>query len=247
MSRPSTTGSGSSGDSVDGAASAHRRRRRSRMEVASDGVEEDVRVNRLGNVIVHPGGDAGGTLLERGMRGHGDDRQRRETAVGTDVRRRLIAIHLGHLQIHEDHVVGGRVRPPQQRLDGFAAVVRDVHRGAGAFEQFDGDLLVDVVVLGQKDARAEEHPSARRRRPASEPFPSRPRWRRRRPALSTSIDLVTGLTRKPSRWSASASSRTSSRPKAVTMMIAGWLLDGRVVLDEPRRLAGRPCRACASP
>ena len=35
------------------------------------------------------------------------------------------------------------------------------------------------------------------------------------------VDLVTGLTRKPSSCNRSASSRTSSRPNAVTSTIAG--------------------------
>ena len=41
-------------------------------------------------------------------------------------------------------------------------------------------------------------------------------------SVSTSIDFVTGFTRKASMFSRSASSRTSSRPNAVTITTMGW-------------------------
>ena len=47
---------------------------------------------------------------------------------------------------------------------------------------------------------------------------------------STSIDFVTGFRRKPSTWRFSASSRTSSRPNAVTMTTAGCLWSEASVL-----------------
>ena len=118
----------------------------------------------------------------------------------------------------------------RQRLDGLASVVGDLHRGARAFEQLDRDLLVDLVVLGQEDARAAQPrllfavtrcAGGCRRRASAKTFTS----------VSTSIDLVTGLTRKPSSCSRSASSRTSSRPKAVTSTMAGCLRERLVALD----------------
>ncbi len=58
------------------------------------------------------------------------------------------------------------------------------------------------------------------------------------------MDFVTGFSRKPSSCSRSASSRTSSRPKAVTSTIAGRMSEGLVALDVPAGLeavhAGHP-------
>ncbi len=63
-------------------------------------------------------------------------------------------------------------------------------------------------------------------------------------SVSTIMDLVTGLTRKPSSCSRSASSRTSSRPKAVTSTMAGGCFKRLVALDVAARLqavhAGHP-------
>ena len=57
-------------------------------------------------------------------------------------------------------------------------------------------------------------------------------------SVSTIIDLVTGFSRNPSSCSRSASSRTSSRPNAVTSTIAGWCASVSSLLM--CRLACRP-------
>ena len=69
-----------------------------------------------------PGGQAALALLDRGVGRHGDDRQSREARVGADLGRGLVAVHLRHLQVHQHHVVGRRLRsarpaspPPRAR------------------------------------------------------------------------------------------------------------------------------------
>jgi hypothetical protein len=61
-------------------------------------------------------------------------------------RRRLVAVHLGHLAVHEDRVVltgrGGD--------DRGGSVERGIDAVAGAREHRDGDLLVDQVVFGEE-------------------------------------------------------------------------------------------------
>ena len=90
------------------------------------------------------------------MGGHGDDRQAREAAVGPEVGRGLVAVHLGHLEIHQHEIERGRLRAVRENLHRLAAVAGDAHGRAGAFEQLDRDLLVDLVVLDEEDSRAPE-------------------------------------------------------------------------------------------
>jgi hypothetical protein len=76
-------------------------------------VEEQRRIDRLGDVAAHAVGEAKVAFFQRGMCRHRVDRQRRETLIGTDLRGRLVSVHLGHLQVHEHHVIGGRYRPAE--------------------------------------------------------------------------------------------------------------------------------------
>ena len=105
-------------------------------------------------MIVHARGEATLLFLDGGMGGHGDDGQRGEAGVGTDFYRSLMAVHHRHLEVHQDDVERGWLRAVEQLLDGFLTVVSHVHCGPRAFEQFHGDLLVDLVVLSEKDAGA---------------------------------------------------------------------------------------------
>src|SRR3974390_1252713 len=62
---------------------------------------------------------------------------------------RLEAVHLRHLDVHEDDVVGGMVEP-RERLASTPNHARPVSE---PFEQAERDLLVDRVILGEKDAQ----------------------------------------------------------------------------------------------
>ena len=158
-------------------------------------------------------------------------------ASTTDLRRGLVPVHLRHLQVHQHQVERRRLRAIRQGLDRLASVVGDLHGGADAFEQLNRDLLVDLVVLGEQNARAQQPACRFLRHRAAAASPSSGAANTLT-SVSTSMDLVTGLTRKPSRPSRSASSRTSSRPNAVTITMAGCF--GSVSSLLIWRLACRP-------
>jgi hypothetical protein len=62
---------------------------------------------------------------------------------------------MGHADVHEHEVVGGaksRERGLRKR-QGLASVLRPIGRGPELFQVFEGEQGVDLVVLGEKDAR----------------------------------------------------------------------------------------------
>ncbi len=61
-----------------------------------------------------------------------------------DFARSVVAIHLGHLAVHQDHVVG----QAHHRFDCFAAVGREVDFKAELLQQQTRHLLVDGIVFG---------------------------------------------------------------------------------------------------
>ena len=101
-----------------------------RLHPALERREQGVRVDRLGDVVVHAGVEAALALLHRGVRRHRDDRELREPRIRADLRRRLVAVHLGHLQVHQHDVVRRRRRPRPGASDGLSAVVGDRRRRA---------------------------------------------------------------------------------------------------------------------
>jgi len=105
-------------------------------------------------VLVHAAGEATLALFHGRVGGHGDDGQCLEASVGSEPGGRLVAVHFRHLEIHQHQVERGWLRSAGQDLNGFASVVRYLHRGPLTFKQLGSDLLVDLVILGQKDPRA---------------------------------------------------------------------------------------------
>ncbi len=106
---------------------------------------------RLGDIAVHPGGQAPLTVALHGIGGHGDNRQ---MAAGrffplANRRRRLEAVHLRHLNVHQ-HQIERRVL---QRLHRFPAVACDRRRVAPLFQDAYRQPLVYRVVLGNKDTQ----------------------------------------------------------------------------------------------
>ena len=85
------------------------------------------------------------------MRGHGDDRH-----VGTgrllqeaDLPGGLMAVHYGHLHVHQDDVVAALLAG----IDRRQSVSDDGYRVAGAFQQPDDEPLVDKIILGGEEAK----------------------------------------------------------------------------------------------
>ena len=110
-------------------------------------------IERLGQIVVHAGAATvvGGAF--HGVRGQRDDRDAARRArlalLAADFARRLVAVELRHLAIHQDQVV--RSAPPC--VHRLAAVVGDVDDEAFLLQHARRDLLVDDVVFGKKDAR----------------------------------------------------------------------------------------------
>ena len=71
---------------------------------------------RLANVVVHAGREALLTVAGHGMSGHGDDIGLGEAAVaGADTPSCFVAIHFGHLAVHQNDVVMGVIKRVQDR------------------------------------------------------------------------------------------------------------------------------------
>ena len=91
---------------------------------------------------------------------------RRLVAVAAleDPARGLDAVHLGHLDVHQHHVVGLAL----DRIEHLQAVGGDVGAIAQALQQPQHDLLVHRVVLGHEHAQRQllREREAERRRPA---------------------------------------------------------------------------------
>lgn len=65
---------------------------------------------------------------------------------GADERSRLKSVHDGHLNIHQDQIVGDGVKKRQR----FLAVPRDVGHVPHPGEERDGDLLIHRSILHEK-------------------------------------------------------------------------------------------------
>jgi hypothetical protein len=104
--------------------------------------------DRLRHVVVHPGREARLAILREGVRGHGDDpRAGLLRPFRDDPPRRIQAVELGHLHVHQDDVV----RLGFECRDRLQPVHRDVSAVAERFEQTQRHLLVHGVVLGEQD------------------------------------------------------------------------------------------------
>ncbi len=121
--------------------------------MAEHGFVKQVRIDRLGDVVVHAFLQAALPFLGHRMGGHGDDRQAVVALVGADSDGRLVAVHDRHLHVHQHDIERGRVTF-RDFLDRLAAVVDDFDLSIDLGQKFDGDLLVDLVVFGQQNANA---------------------------------------------------------------------------------------------
>ncbi len=107
-----------------------------------------MRVDGLGEVVIHAGGEATLPVFRAGTRGHGDDGDVLVRALlAAHLGGSVIPVHSGHLAVHED----GLVRPGPGESHGLDSVPGDVHAVAEEAEVVHGDDLVDLVVLGQQD------------------------------------------------------------------------------------------------
>ena len=115
--------------------------------------KQRIGVNRLGHKVDHARLHALLAVFHHRVRRHRDNRYRVPTRLCTNRACRRQAVHFRHLHVHQNQVVGLRRR--LQHGQGNAPVVGNVHFEPGVAQQFTGHLLVQRVVFGQQDARAE--------------------------------------------------------------------------------------------
>ncbi len=118
---------------------------------ALQGSEQHGRIDRLGDVIVHAGIEAPFALTGHCVRRHRDDRQLGKRRHLTDLRSRFIAVHLGHLDIHQHQIEG----MPLQHRQRILAVARRADQQPHVLQQLARHLLIDQVVFNQQDVAGE--------------------------------------------------------------------------------------------
>src|ERR1700736_5282949 len=109
-----------------------------------DGFVEVQTINGFSQVIVH----AGVTALLLGslhcIRGQRNDRNAAFALLAPpDLARRLIAVHHGHLTVHENEVIA----PAFPGDDGFLTVVNNIDFKSEPFKYAASNLLIDSIVL----------------------------------------------------------------------------------------------------
>ncbi len=132
----------------------------SRIAPPFKGQQQFRHADGLADVIIHADGEAFFSVPLHCARGEGDYMNwrlprtglRRVLLLFANQPRGLIAVHLGHLVVHEDQAVGNAL----QGLEHFETIRGSVNRAAHLGHQGEGDLLINNVVLGQQDARLSE-------------------------------------------------------------------------------------------
>ena len=109
----------------------------------ADGFDDDV---------VHAGFETADTVLGEGGSGEREDGKGAGGLTsldfeGTDASGGLVSVHPGELAIHEDDVVPG----VGGAFDGLETVLGEVDAATEAFEDLDGELLVDEGVLDEEE------------------------------------------------------------------------------------------------
>lgn len=107
--------------------------------------EKRLRIDGLGDVVLHSRFEALFGVALHGVGGHGNNGNVRQE--GPDTPRRFDAVQFRHLDVHEDHVVG----PGTSHVHGFEPVGGHIHRNALHFQDFCSYYLVDIVILGEQD------------------------------------------------------------------------------------------------
>ena len=116
-------------------------------EVAFEDGDDFGFIDGLGDVVVHSGFDAALAIGLHSVSSHGDDDGVAAGRLGAaDLFGGLIAIHHGHLAIHENEVVaiGG------DHIDGFLAVGGEFDVKTEALQHPRRDELVDGVVFDEE-------------------------------------------------------------------------------------------------
>ena len=110
-------------------------------------IEKRSHLHRLGDIVVHAGFDTTFARTCNGVGCHGNYRNvpvwLLPVAYLPDS---LVAVHLGHLTIHKDYVIGQN----SQHFDCFPPVSRYIRAQSQFLQHANRDLLIDHVILGHK-------------------------------------------------------------------------------------------------
>ena len=123
---------------------------RGRLEPGGEDPFELSEVEGFGEVVVHAGGEAAFAVAEESVGGEGDDG--RLGGAGADGGSGGEAVHLRHLAVHENEVVGISFGEGY----GGGTFGSDVDVATEFFEKEEGEGLVDGVVLGEENADSGE-------------------------------------------------------------------------------------------
>ena len=107
-----------------------------RGDPSTEGRKQSIRVNRFGDVIVHSRFETPLPFFHQSVRGHRQDGKVIETGIGAQQPCRRVAVHFGHLQVHQDDIKGRRLGPVLEQLDCDPAVAGNGYGRSLAFEQF---------------------------------------------------------------------------------------------------------------
>ena len=113
---------------------------------------ENVRVDRLGDMVIHAGFQATLPVTAQGIRGHRDDGHRPIRETLADFACSGKSVHDRHLDIHEDGVILGAF----DEGDSLGTILRDFRHGAKGAQQAESHVPVQLIVLDDKDTAAGE-------------------------------------------------------------------------------------------
>ena len=114
------------------------------------GLVERIRVNRLGDKIVHPGIHAGLAVFREGICRHRQDRDCGRGGSRPNTPSRLKPIHHRHLHVHQDQVKWLLAH----FLQGVSAIFGQDHCHPDILQQLHGHFLIDRIIFTNQQATA---------------------------------------------------------------------------------------------
>lgn len=107
-------------------------------------------MERLGQKIVHAGLQAAGLVVGKSVCGHRQNRRVAMPGQRANLPRRLEAVEIGHLHVHQDNRIGARAG----LVDGADAVFGGIDGKPDVFEQKARDFEIERFVVDDQDAAA---------------------------------------------------------------------------------------------
>ena len=118
------------------------------------GPKKPIAIDWFGDKGVHADLQAAVAVGFHGIGCHGNDGEFMRGIALAQQARRSHAVHHGHLHVHEHDIKRqAKLLLLCHSIQRNLAVVGNMHLKADAAEHFVGDLLVDVVIFHQQDAR----------------------------------------------------------------------------------------------